>query len=202
MKRAFLGKYPFVLVLVLLCGCEAKIANHDSHGSTIVCFGDSLTAGYGAEEGKDYPSVLREQVDLPVLNAGVSGDTTGDALRRLDADVLSHDPKLVIMTLGGNDFLRGIPKEQTLENMKVIVDRIQSGGAMVVLATVQTGLWGDAYAQDYQKLGQEKHFRVIPNVLQGILFDSRYKYDQIHPNSEGYRLMAERILKRIKPLLK
>ena len=185
-----------------LCGCEARIAHRDSQGTTIVCFGDSLTAGYGAEKGKDYPSVLRDQVDLPVVNAGVSGDTTAGALGRLDSDVLSRDPKIVIITLGGNDFLYKVPKDETLKNMGEIVDRIQSRGAMVVLAAVQTGLWGDAYAEDYKKLGRQKRFVVIPNVLQGILFNPRYKYDQIHPNSEGYRIMAERIYRKIKPFLK
>ncbi len=188
-------------VAVFLCGCEAGVANRDSQGTTIVCFGDSLTAGYGAEEGKDYPSVLRDQVDLPVINAGVPGNMTGDALRRLDRDVLSRDPKIVIITLGGNDFLHKVPKEETLENMGTIVDRIQSHGAMVVLAAVQTGLWGDAYTEDYKKLGRQKHFTVIPNVLKGVFFDPRYKYDQIHPNSDGYRIMAERIYQKIKPLL-
>jgi lysophospholipase L1-like esterase len=189
-------------VAVFLCGCGAEVANRDSQGTTIVCFGDSLTAGYGAEEGKDYPSVLRDQVDLPVINAGVAGDTTGGALNRLDRDVLSHDPKIVILTLGGNDYLNRVPKEETLKNMEAIVDRIQSGGALVVLAAVQTGLWGDAYADDYKKLARQKHFVLIPNVLKGILFDPRYKYDQIHPNSEGYRIMAGRIYQRIQPFLK
>jgi acyl-CoA thioesterase-1 len=189
-------------VAVFLCGCEAAVTNRDSQGTTIVCFGDSLTAGYGAEEGKDYPSVLRNQVNLPVINAGVSGDTTGDALKRLDRDVLSQDPKIVIITLGGNDYLNRIPKEETLENMEAIVDRIQSRGALAVLAAVQTGFWGDAYADDYKKLARKKHFVLIPNVLNGILFDMRYKYDQIHPNGEGYRIMTGRIYQKIKPFLK
>ncbi|MFH1800055.1 MAG: arylesterase [Candidatus Omnitrophota bacterium] len=189
-------------VAVFLCGCEVEVANRNSQGTTIVCFGDSLTAGYGAEEGKDYPSVLRDQVDLPVINAGVAGDTTGDALRRLESDVLSHDPKIVILTLGGNDFLRRIPQKETLKNIETIVDRIQSRGGLVVLAAVQTGFWGDVYAEDYKKLGRQKSFVVIPDVLKGILFDPRYKHDQIHPNSEGYRIMAERISQKIKPFLK
>jgi lysophospholipase L1-like esterase len=187
--------------VVFLCGCEAKITNRDSEGTTIVCFGDSLTAGTGAEEGKDYPSLLREQVDLPVINAGAPGDTTGDALRRLERDVLSRNSKIVIITLGGNDFLRGIPKEETLKNMETIVDRIQSRGAMAVLAAVQTGRLWDAYVKDYKKLGRQKRFVVISNVLKGILFDPRYKYDQIHPNTEGYRIMAGRIYQKIKPFL-
>jgi acyl-CoA thioesterase I len=189
-------------VAVFLCGCEASVANRDSQGTTIVCFGDSLTVGYGAEKGKDYPSVLRSQVDLPVINAGVGGNTTGQALRRLDSDVLSHDPKIVIITLGCNDFLRGIPEEETLKNMETIVDRIQLRGALVVLTVVQTGLFGDAYTEDYKKLGRKKRFVVIPNILKDIIFDPRYKYDQIHPNSEGYRIMAERIYQKIKPFLK
>ena len=78
----------FIFAIIFLCGCEAKIANRDSKGTTIVCFGDSLTAGFGAEEGKDYPSIVRAKVDMTVINAGMSGDTTADGLRRLETDVL------------------------------------------------------------------------------------------------------------------
>lgn len=191
-----------VFILVFLCGCEARVANRDSQGTAIVCFGDSLTSGFGAGEGRDYPSILRTKVDLSVINAGMEGNTTADALERLDRDVLRHDPKIVIITLGGNDFLRGVPKEETLKNMETIIDRIHERGAMVVWATVRTGLLGDAYIEDFQKMARQKRIVLIPNILKGILFDPRYKYDQIHPNSEGYRLMAERIYERIKPLLK
>jgi len=186
---------------VFFCGCEAKVTNRDSQGTTIVCFGDSLTAGTGGEKGKDYPSLLRGQVDLPVINAGVPGDTTASALDRLKKDVLRHDPKIVIITLGGNDFMNRVPKQETLKNLGAIVDQIQSQGAMVVFAAVQTGFWGDIYSEDYQKLSRQKHFVLIPNVLKDILFDPRYKYDRIHPNSEGYRIMAGRIYQKIKPLL-
>lgn len=192
----------FTLLSIFLCGCEGPIANRDSRGTTVVCFGDSLTAGLGAEEGKDYPSVLRSKVDLTVINAGISGDTTADGLKRLESDVLRYDPKIVIMTLGANDFLRGVAKEETLQNMGTIIDRIQDHGAMVVWATVKTGLWGDAYGGDFKKLARQKHIVLIPDILKGILFDPRYKYDQIHPNGEGYRIMAERIFQRVKPLLK
>ena len=192
----------FIFAIIFLCGCEAKIANRDSKGTTIVCFGDSLTAGFGAEEGKDYPSIVRAKVDITVINAGMSGDTTADGLRRLETDVLQHDPKVVIITLGANDFLRRIDKEETLRNMATIFDRIRERGAMVVWATVNTSLWGDVYGGDFKRLAREKQVLLIPNVLKDILFDPRYKYDQIHPNSDGYRLMAERIYQRVKPLLK
>jgi len=188
--------------IMFLAGCGPQVANRDSQGTTIVCFGDSLTAGAGAGPGEDYPSVLRREVALPVVNAGAGGDTTGDALVRLDRDVLSHNPRIVIITLGGNDFMRRLPKQETLENITAIVDRIREKGAMVVWAGVRAGLFGDAYTDDLKKLAREKQFILIPNILRGILFEPKYKYDQIHPNAAGYRIVAERILKRIKPLLK
>ena len=195
-------KIFFILGFVFLCGCEPQVANRSSQGTAIVCFGDSLTQGFGAEEGRDYPSVLRAQVDMPVINAGVSGNTTGDGLRRLESDVLEKDPRIVIITLGANDFIRGIPKEEILKNMGAIIDRIQERGAMVVWASVKMGLLGDAYRDDFKKLARQKKIVFIPDVLEGIFFNPKYKYDQIHPNSEGYKIMAERIYQRIKLLLK
>lgn len=192
----------FALILTLLCGCETRVANLDSQGTTIVCFGDSLTAGFGAEAGKDYPSFLRKMVDLPVINAGAKGDTTTTALARLNRDVMQQNPRIVIITLGGNDFLRRLPKAETLANTETIIDRIHEGGAMVVWAGVKTGLFGDAYAGELKRIARKKEIVLIPDILQGILFDPRYKYDQIHPNSEGYRIMAERIKKTIDPLLR
>src|SRR5437763_9915919 len=88
-----------------------KVTNLDSHGSNIIAFGDSLTAGYGANPGEDYPSRLSSMIGVTIMNAGVSGDTTDTALARIDTDVLARDPRLVIVGLGGNDFLRGVPIE-------------------------------------------------------------------------------------------
>jgi acyl-CoA hydrolase len=192
----------FISSFVVLSGCENKIENRGSQGSTIVCFGDSLTAGSGADEGKDYPSVLRSKVSLPVINAGYPGDTTGDALKRLESDVFTQDPKIVIVTLGANDFLRQVSMRETWKNVEAIVDKIQAHGAMVVWAEVQIGFWGDSYLHDFKKMARQKHFVLIPNILKGIMFDPSLKYDQIHPNSKGYQIMAERIYKRIEPLLK
>jgi len=186
---------------VLFAGCSEPVANRDSTGSTIVCFGDSLTAGYGAGPGEEYPADLGRMVMLPVINAGVVGDTTREALRRLEADVLEKNPRLVIITLGGNDFLRHLPIEETLANMEEIIDKITGHGAMVVWATVKTGLIGNSYQKDFADLAKRKRIVLIPDILKGIIFDARYKYDRIHPNSQGYRIMAERIYKRIRTLL-
>jgi len=85
-----------------------KVANLGSRGTSIIAFGDSLTAGYGASAGEDYPSRLSALIATPIINAGISGDTTESALARVDADVTPRDPRIVIVGLGGNDFLRGV----------------------------------------------------------------------------------------------
>lgn len=190
-----------ILILILLTGCQQPLANRDSPGSTIVCFGDSLTEGVGADPGRDYPSQLKERVSLPVINAGVRGNTSADALARLDKDVLTHDPKIVIITLGGNDFLQSVPETQTLANMTQIIEGIKAHKAMVVWAEVKTSIFGDAYLHDFQALADKEHILLISDILHGIIDEPRYKYDQIHPNSDGYKIMADRIYAKIKPLL-
>ena len=160
-----------------------------------------LTAGYGANPGYDYPTLLSQRISLPVIHAGVSGDTTRDALQRLDTDVLAHDPKLVIITLGSNDFFQGMHKEETLANMTKIIERIKKHGAMVVWAEVKMGVMGDPYIVDFTDLAVHEHILLIPDILNGIIDNPQYKYDQIHPNDKGYELMADRIYQAIKGLI-
>jgi len=192
----------FLIILMLfMTGCQQPIANRDSIGTTVVCFGDSLTAGYGASAGHDYPSLLGQKINLPVINAGVSGNTTADALQRLDSDVLTHNPKIVIITLGGNDYFHQMPEADTLANMEKIMERIKEHGAMVVWAEVQVGILGDPYIDDFRALANREHILLIPNILTGIIDRPEYKYDQIHPNDEGYKVMSDRIYQHIKGLL-
>ena len=194
-------KKYLILFTILMTGCQPLIDNRNSTGTTVVCFGDSLTAGFGAAIGQDYPSLLREKINLPVINAGISGNTTGDALVRLDQDVLTHDPKLVIITLGANDYFHGMPKEETLANMTKIIERIKEHGAMVAWAEVQMGILGDPYIEDFTTLANREHILLIPNILRSIIDNPELKHDQIHPNAAGYKIMAERIYQHIKSLL-
>jgi len=108
--RAFL--LGVISAVVFACGGENfdKIRNIDSAGETIICFGDSLTEGVGGAEGEDYPTVLSRLLALPVVNAGRRGNTTAQALQRLANAVLDKNPRLVIILLGGNDFLRQLPR--------------------------------------------------------------------------------------------
>jgi len=121
----------FILVLPILlisCSKAPEVRNLDSRGSNIICLGDSLTSGVVAEPGQDYPSLLSGHLNKKVINAGVSGDTTRDALKRIKKDVMEQNPRMVIIILGGNDFLQKLPKEETFQNLEKMVDLVQSGG--------------------------------------------------------------------------
>lgn len=200
----FLGFYLLLSVtLIAACGGDdfGKIRNLRSAGRTIVCFGDSLTEGVGAGEGEDYPSALSRQLALPVVNAGQRGDTTADALERLSDAVLSKNPRLVILLLGGNDFLRQRPRQETRTNLAEIVQRVQAQGAIVAIAGIQLGLFTDEYGEIFEQTAEKFGALYIPQVMKGGLGKSSLKSDPIHPNGAGYRLIAERIAEKIKPLL-
>ena len=190
-------------VLLLLAGCSGQeIANRDSQGDAIICFGDSLTAGSGASSGHDYPALLAKALGRPVINAGVPGNTTRDALQRLDADVLSRQPRLVIVEFGGNDFLQQFPATETFANLDQIVQAIQARGAMVVLVGVQAGLWGDALRGEFHKIARARRAAFVPNILDGILTSPTLRSDYLHPNDAGYERIAARLLNVVEPLVK
>lgn len=195
-----------LLTGLLLAGCDrgagfSDIRNLRSRGESIVCFGDSLTEGVGAGSGEDYPSILARQIAQPVINAGRRGDTSADGLARLDREALEGNPRLVIVLFGGNDFLRKIPAGETKKNIVEIVKRIHERGAMVALVGLRLGLFADEYGPIYREIAEKTGALYIPEFLKGILGDPKLKSDTVHPNAAGYRLMAERIVERVKPLL-
>jgi len=138
---------------------------------------------------------------MQVKNAGVEGNTTRDGLKRIDEDVLAHNPRLVIVEFSGNDFLQQIPQAEIFENLDKMVAMIQQKKAMVVLAEVGAGYFGDAYIERFKQIAKKRRALLIPNILRGILSDPSLKSDEIHPNDAGYRLIADRIYEKIKPLL-
>ncbi len=187
------GLLLILLVWALWPSPYSKVKNLDSRGANIIAFGDSLTAGYGASPGEDYPSRLSALIAAPVLNAGVSGDTTEAALARLDTDVLSRDPRIVIVGLGGNDFLRSVPIATTEANLRTIVGKIGGAGAMVVLLGFRFPSLSADYEKMYGTVAREERCLFVPNLLRGVLTDPKLKSDEIHPNARGYQLMAERL---------
>jgi acyl-CoA thioesterase-1 len=191
-----------ILVWALWPASYSRVRNLGSHGTNIIAFGDSLTAGYGASPGEDWPTRLSALIGRPIINAGVSGDTTASALARIETDVLSRDPRVVIVGLGGNDFLRGTPMSATETNLREIVRRIQKAGAMVVLLGFRFPTLGADYGTMYERVAEDERCLLVPDVLDGIMGDQSLKSDEIHPNAAGYALIAERVAEPVGKLLK
>ena len=199
-------RWHLVWFFCLLLACSGdefrNIRNLRSSGEAIVCFGDSLTEGVGADSGEDYPSALSRQLGFPIVNAGRRGDTTAQALERLADAVLRRNPRLVIILLGGNDFLRQLPRAESRKNLAEIVRLVQGSGAMVAIAGIRLGLFTDEFAAIYQDTAKEFGALYIADVMDGILRNTKLTSDPIHPNGVGYRLVAERIAAKIRPLLR
>jgi lysophospholipase L1-like esterase len=196
---ALLALTAFATYLLLKPSREIK--NADPSGTNIICFGDSLTYGTGASGGKDYPSQLSALISKPVINAGVPGDTTSRAIKRLDRDVLSRNPRIVLVALGGNDLKNGVPLAKARDNLRTIIESIQNRGALVVLGGIDVPLWGRGYGKAYKDLANETGAVLVPNVLDGIFGNPGLMSDPIHPNNDGYAIMAEMFHDAIKPYL-
>lgn len=174
-----------------------KITAFPTAGTTIVSFGDSLVDGVGTTAGHDFSSLLAGRIKQPIINLGVSGNTTDDALKRID-DVVAADPKVVIVLLGGNDTLKRVPVETTYANLNTIIKTLCEHGAGVVLVGVPGGLYGGRYDDMYETLATTYGLAYVPNILKGLLTNPDLMSDSIHPNDAGHIIMAD----RIEPLLR
>jgi len=193
-----------VVILAVFWYIRADVpeAEKPTAGTNIIAFGDSLVEGHGATPGNDFVSLLSRRIGAPIINAGQGGDTTSAALARLDSDVLARDPRVVIVLLGGNDFLRRVPKEQTFANLATIAERIRSTGAAVVLVGVNVGLWRDPYGDEYENVARRTSAGLVPDILDDILGDQHLMTDSIHPNDRGYQIVADRVEPALRELLK
>lgn len=192
----------FCIVIICLAACTQKeIKNIDSAGKNIICFGDSITFGYGAEEGQDFPRLLSRMTEIPVINSGLDGDDTISALKRLENDVLDREPLLVVIEFGGNDFLRKVTLEDTLKNIEEMIKAIHTAGAMVAVADISMGIIMNNYSSGFRKLSKKHQVIYIPNLLKGIITDASLRSDFIHPNASGYKVIAHRIYRAIIPYL-
>jgi acyl-CoA thioesterase I len=151
--------------------------------------------------GNDFVSLLSDQLGEPIVNLGRGGDTTGSALSRINT-VLEKDPKVVIVLLGGNDFIRKIEKEQIRRNLAMIIERVQEKGAIVLLLGVQNSIFRDSFKKEYENLRDEYGTAYVENVLEGLIGHPEFMDDAIHPNSKGYKIIADRIYPVLKKLIK
>lgn len=159
---------------------------------TVVALGDSITAGIGTSGDNDYVSRLSSRTGVAIINAGRSGDTTGDALARLDSAVLSRNPDIVIVFLGGNDILQSVPVSQRVSNITTIVQRIRQSGAAVLLIDLGSGFL-DAFNGALPGIASQTSSTLVPGVLEGVFGVSSLMADVIHPNNAGHAIIADRI---------
>jgi acyl-CoA thioesterase-1 len=178
----------------------------------IVAFGDSLTAGLGVDAASNYPAFLQRELDARglryrVVNAGVSGDTTGGGVARL-GEVLAYEPKVVILELGANDGLRGLPLETTRANLDQMIAALQAAGAQVVLAgmTLPPNYGADyirGFEQIFVDLAAKHKIPRIPFLLDNVAARPHLmQSDALHPNAAGQKIVAANVLKTLEPLLR
>ncbi len=177
----------------------------------VVFLGDSLTAGLGLPVDQAYPAVVAAELArkgrlVRVVNAGVSGDTTAGGLRRAEW-VLTQRPDVVVLALGANDGLRGLPLAETEKNLRGIVAKAREAGAKVLLCGM---LVPTSYGPDYQRgfgalfprVAKEAGIPLVPFLLEGVAGrPERNLEDGIHPNADGQRLLAANVLPLLEPLL-
>jgi acyl-CoA thioesterase-1 len=178
----------------------------------IVAFGDSLTIGYGLSPEESYPALLEKRLaadgfNYEVVNAGISGDTTADGVRRIDWSLDQGNVKIVILELGANDILRGQPIAEMKKNLGAIIERVKARGAQVLLAGMEaptnSGIdyrrWTHGAFSD---LAKAHNVPIIPFFLDRVAgIQSLNQADGIHPNAQGTRIVADTVYQYLKPML-
>lgn len=172
-----------------------SLLNYPTDNTTIVAFGDSLVEGVGSSDNGGFVTKLEFLLEQEVINLGVAGDTTLDGLIRLE-EVIDQEPGLVIISLGGNDFLQRKPVGDVMQNMNKIISRLQNEGSMVMLLAVP------GYRGMHRDLSEQHDAGYISNILSGLIGRDRYMSDAIHPNDAGYDKIAERIAPEVRKLYK
>ncbi len=188
--------------LLLLTACSgSQQFTALSANANVVALGDSLTYGTGAADGEDYVSLLSSSTGWNIINAGVPGNTSADGLERLDALLASHDDgaqkiDLLIVELGGNDFLRHIPEAETVRNLSAILAKSKARSINTVLIAIpKFSPIGAALGnlEDhplYEKLAEQTNTPLVEDVFSDVLAKNSLKADPVHPNAYGYRIVA------------
>ena len=192
--------------MCLLAACGKTKETALPAGSRVLALGDSLTAGNGVSPDEAWPSLLAKRTGWHVINGGVSGDTSGDALRRLPSLLDEHKPVLVLVTVGGNDMLRRLPQEETIANLGQTLAQIKAHGAKaVLLATPKPSVAGAAFrslsaADFYQEVADAHHVPLIEDVVADVLSDPQMKGDPLHPNAAGHQLLSKKLFDALKSI--
>lgn len=190
-----LGGWLLALAALGLAACAGNVPELPKlqSGDVVLAFGDSLTFGTGAGEAESYPAVLSGLIGRPVIRSGVPGEVTAEGLERLPQALDEHQPRLVILCLGGNDLLRKADPALTEANLRAMIRLVKERGIAVVLVGVpRPGLFADPPPY-YEKLAKEFGLPYEGKAVKDVLYANELKSDAIHPNAQGYRKMAEAI---------
>ena len=201
-RRLLLVAFSFFLLAVKLPGAT---------GGTIICYGDSITAGYGLAIDESFPDALskllaKQGYRYKVGNRGTSGATTKDAVAGLPSILHAH-PDVVVVEFGGNDGLRGLPLEQTRQNLDVVISALQSAHIQVLLAGITLPPnYGPDYIQQfnqvYRTLAAEHHTAFVPMIYRDLInVPGTIQHDGIHPTAKGSVIIANTLMPALKPLL-
>ncbi|RJX32101.1 MAG: arylesterase [Oxalobacter sp.] len=200
----------FIATIIMLfclvsCGRQPKMASVPP-GSVVLAFGDSVTYGTGAQSGEDWPTLLAQKTRWQIVNAGIPGDTALNGKDRIAALLEQHRPVLVIIEIGGNDFLRRRSHAAVKEDIRQIITTSRSSGAEIVLVAVPEFSMFAVVAEKpsdaplYAELGKEEKIPVIAGVFSGVLSQMALRADTIHPNAKGYRVMADGLFAELKKI--
>jgi acyl-CoA thioesterase-1 len=207
-------KMTAALLLCLLAAVAPPMpaASSDVGEATILILGDSLSAAYGMERSQSWPALLQDRLDKDghpyrVFNSSIAGDTTQGGLTRLPRLLEEHNPAVVIVELGGNDGLRGLPLDVTRSNIERMIRLSRDAGASVILAGIKIPPnYGPAYTRQfdaiYTSLAEEYGVALIPFFMEGVALEPDLMLeDGIHPNAAGQPVLLETVWRRLAPLL-
>ena len=200
-RRGFaarVGGAGLLLVTLAGCGRDKKTAQPVPPGSTVLALGDSLTFGTGASAETCYPAVLAVLTGWNVVNAGVPGDTSAQALARLPALLAEHQPKLVIVSIGGNDFLRKLPESDTRTHVHAICKQSLAAGAQVLLVAVPRATVAAALGQMtdhalYAEVAKDLKIPLQREAWGEVLAQPDLRADAVHANARGYAQFARSV---------
>ena len=191
---------------LLSCGKSTPSYAPISAGATVLILGDSLSYGTGANAGQDYPSLLAKTTGWNIINEGVPGDTTAGGLARLPNLLEQHQPKLLIVVLGGNDLLHQTAPAEVTQNLNSILALAKAQGVQAILVAipeispVKAAVGNLTDHPLYEKLAIESNTPLIADVFSDVLSDRALKADQIHANAKGYAVVSEQFIEKLKEL--
>ncbi|WP_428897612.1 Lysophospholipase L1 [Parelusimicrobium proximum] len=201
MKRIALFILLFTVCLSGLSAESALPKADAGKGYTIVCFGDSLTAGTGVAKNKSYPALLGTMTGANVVNLGVHRDTSLDGYKRIGG-VFEHSPDMVIIEFGANDMMQNVAFRLTIKTIEKMIDDVHAHGAVPVLVAVGKVPLMGPYNKKFKKIAAAKNAVFVDGLYNNMFFKRELKSDRLHPNEDGYQIFAERIYEGIKEHIK